>query len=379
MVGTDGRSEVRVPSIANWKLYDSAAEGLREYWYPVAQSAAIGRRPTHVKLCGQDIVLVRDSRLFALEDRCPHRCVPFSGGGTPAVAKRDFAGHLTCRYHGWVFELESGRLAAALTDGPDSPIVGKVHVRTYPVQERCGMVWLWPGEGEPSVPVEADIPEELLAADARVYSRSSPRRGNWRYATENGFDESHAKYLHRDSIWAWFRKIPSFNTMTLFIEPDGKWLSRGKSDIHFQQDYPGLGRWPHYHRLKVMKHPSSMKSSATSVRLPGILRVPYPGWSIFEWYVPVDARTHQYVQVNARWTNSLAARLRWWAYYTFLIRNVQHRFLNNQDAWMIGIMPDSHPERFFRPDASITAWRRLVETTARDFHGIVEATAAMAN
>ena len=34
---------------------------------------------------------------------------------------------------------------------------------------------------------------------------------------------------------------------------------------------------------------------------------------------------------------------------------------NNQDARMVELMPETAPERLFRPDASITAWRRLCE------------------
>ena len=67
---------------------------------------------------------------------------------------------MSCGYHGWTYDLASGTLVAALTDGPDSPICGKVRVRTYPVEERIGIVWVYIGELDPP-PVEADIPEEL--------------------------------------------------------------------------------------------------------------------------------------------------------------------------------------------------------------------------
>src|ERR671919_469998 len=65
-----------------------------------------------------------------------------------------FTGMITCAYHGWTYDLASGDLVAALTDGPDSPICGKasVRVRTYPVEERAGLIWVWPGD-EPPPPV----------------------------------------------------------------------------------------------------------------------------------------------------------------------------------------------------------------------------------
>ena len=141
-----------------WPRYSAAGFGFRNYWYPVKPSRSLGKTPRPITLCGERIALVRNrGRVFALNNRCPHRGVPLSEG------RCMFPGLLTCAYHGWTYDLETGNLAVALTDGPDSPIVGKakVCVRTYPVEERAGVVWVYVGE-EPAPPVEADIPEELL-------------------------------------------------------------------------------------------------------------------------------------------------------------------------------------------------------------------------
>lgn len=358
-------------SSSRWKHYEAAVNGFQEYWYPVFESKRLGRRPIPLKVLDQKIALVRaQGRAYAIEDRCPHRNVPFSGGGTPAVAKLDFPGHITCRYHGWVFDLSSGLLAAALTDGPDSPIVGKCQIRTYPVEERCGLVWIWMGKNPP-VPVEEDIPSELLEADARIYLRFTDRRGNWRYAAENGFDEGHAKYLHRDSLWAQFRRIPAYSkTRIRGEEDDRRWISRVQEETYYASNYPGLGSWPRYHAWNVLYHPSSDKKvAATSIRLPGALRVKYGTWRLYEWYVPLDQDRHIFVQVNACWTRSMIRRCWWWLYYHLLVRGVQHKFLSAQDGWVIEMMSASHPERLYRPDISITTWRRFVEETARDIVG----------
>src|SRR5205823_203094 len=57
----------------------------------------------------------RDGRLFALDNRCPHRGGPLSDG---IIA----AGTVICPSHGWKFELETGR---CLHDAAS--------VRSYPV------------------------------------------------------------------------------------------------------------------------------------------------------------------------------------------------------------------------------------------------------
>ncbi len=123
--------------------FDRAVLGFRNYWYPACLSKEVTERtPKALKLLGDEIVFVRrQGSAYALTDECPHRGTRLSRGkhefpGTPTIA---------CRYHGWVFDVTNGACVAALTDGPDSPVVGKVRVRTYPVEERKGIVWIWMG------------------------------------------------------------------------------------------------------------------------------------------------------------------------------------------------------------------------------------------
>src|SRR5438309_528357 len=123
--------------------YKQAAMGLPNYWYPAMFSVQLGKRPKHVKMLGQDLVFVRfKKKVYVLEDRCPHRGIPLHNG------KFEFEGCLTCIYHGWTFDLATGQLVAALTDSPDSPMVGRdvTSIKSYPVEERCGLVWVWMGE-----------------------------------------------------------------------------------------------------------------------------------------------------------------------------------------------------------------------------------------
>ena len=86
-----------------WPRYDAAVEGFRNYWYPVLFSRQLGRKPRPVMLAGERTVLIRDhGRVYALSDRCPHRGVPLSAG------RREFPGFITCAYHGWTYDLQTG-------------------------------------------------------------------------------------------------------------------------------------------------------------------------------------------------------------------------------------------------------------------------------
>ncbi len=338
-----------------WPRYEAAAEGLRHYWYPVTWSRAVGARPRSYRLLGEPVMLLREQgRVYAFYDQCPHRGIPLS------VGRQDFAGTWSCRYHGWVFDLATGTLKAALTDGPDSPICGKVRAKTYPVAERAGLVWVYMGEGETPPPVEADIPEAFLHEDAVIMGRISERPGNWRYAAENGFDESHAKYLHRyDALWTMFRHIPAWSKCLggPQLDAEGVWLSRPPNSIGQEADYPGLGMWPPSHWWKRRRRGSGNR---IAIRLPGCLVSQYATHAHYEWYVPVDGGRHRYLQflvTRARGWAAAEYRLRYWLYRRWLF----HGQFNGQDGLMVELMPETGPERLFRPDVSITAWRRLFD------------------
>ena len=339
---------MRMRDLHVWPRYEAAALGLRNYWYPVTWSRSVGSRPRAIRLLGEPIMLLREQgKVYAFYNQCPHRGIPLS------VGRQDFPGTWSCRYHGWTFDLETGVLKAALTDGPDSPICGKVRAKTYPVAERAGLVWVYVGE-EPAPPVEDDIPEAFLHEDAVIVGRMTIRKGNWRYAAENGFDDAHAKYLHRHgSLWTTFKRLPGWSTCR--IVTDGTWIRRQNDTVGYETEYPGLGTWPRLHRWNRLSGRGNL-----SIRLPGCLRSQYETHAHYEWYVPLDRDHHRYLQflvTRGSGKQALEYRLRYWTYRRWLF----HGQFNNQDGSMVELMPENGPERLFRPDVSITAWRRLCE------------------
>lgn len=72
------------------------------------------------------IVVFRPSEdeLYAVENRCPHEGYPLSTG-------RIADGKLTCEWHNWKFDLESGEC-----------VIGGEDVRSFPLEVRDGTVWL---------------------------------------------------------------------------------------------------------------------------------------------------------------------------------------------------------------------------------------------
>jgi nitrite reductase/ring-hydroxylating ferredoxin subunit len=355
---------------ARWSTYEAAILGFRDYWYPTVWAHQVGSKPVAVTVCGERIVLVRDGdAVWALHDRCPHRGVPLSLG------RRQFPGTISCPYHGWTYGLKDGKLKAVLTDGPDSPICGRVSVATYPVEQRLGLVFVYIGDlaaGQSPPPVERDIPSELCQNRLVLGGRTDIRSGNWRFAAENGFDEGHAKYLHNTALWRLFKVMPAWN-VTRVIEREG-WLIRVQDAVHWEADFPGVGRFTNRRWWKRAPLPDRPGKDGpanpviegldlpgfVSIRLPGILRVAYPQFIHYEWYVPVDAERVRYVQLMVRFESGARALI-FQAKYLAAIRWLFHGQFTAQDAWMVDVM-DAPPEQLYRPDVSLTAWRRHIES-----------------
>ncbi len=111
-----------------------------DYWYPAAQIADL--RPGSVKevvFWKTSIALYRDAdgSFHALENRCAHRHLRLSEGKVAGP-------HLVCRYHGWSYD-GTGRLAHVSHEitGRRLP---KICVASYPVREKYGLVWIFPGD-----------------------------------------------------------------------------------------------------------------------------------------------------------------------------------------------------------------------------------------
>ena len=260
---------------SSWPRYQAAAAGFRGYWYPVCYSSQLTGKPKQITLLGEKIVLIRDAgKAYALKDRCPHRGVPLSEGN------QQFPGTISCPYHGWTFDLGTGELKAVITDGPESPICGKVTQPTYEVEERLGMVWVFVGDGEDAPPIDEQLPEELVGNAAVVGSRIQPRIGNWRFACENGYDEGHAKYLHRSSLWRLFKAMPVWNETRIVRR--GRWIYRVQDKQYWTADFPGLGKWDNqaWFKLKPPKKTSNIGNTGSHRDVnPVIAAQEFPGFA----------------------------------------------------------------------------------------------------
>ncbi len=159
-------------------------------WYVACNSDELTDKPLARQICGDKIAFYRDEegRVAAVEDFCPHRGAPLSLGFIED-------GKLVCGYHG----LKMGR--DGKTDSmPKQRVQGFPCVHAYPVEERDGFVWIWPGD--PALANRDEIPE-FTWNNNPAYGFGGGRfhiQCDYRLMIDNLMDLTHETYVHATSI-----------------------------------------------------------------------------------------------------------------------------------------------------------------------------------
>jgi len=163
---------------------------VRNGWYATAWSEEVTRDPLERWVTGAPLVLFRreDGTPVALDGTCPHR-------GYPLALGRLRGDRLECGYHGIAFGCDGA--CAGVPGGQRAPAA--MRLRAYPLLERGGLIWTWPGD-----PVRADpalCAEEWLA-DPALASVHFTKIVEARAALliENLMDLTHETYLHAGTI-----------------------------------------------------------------------------------------------------------------------------------------------------------------------------------
>jgi len=304
-----------------WQPYVEATLGFRNHWYPAffgceLPEGDVTPGPTEVRsevILGERILFRRiGGHVYAVQDSCLHRGVRFSA--RPECYTKET---LTCWYHGFTYDLRDGVLRSIVTD-PNSPLVNKLRLRSYPVEERKGLVFVFVGDVDPPPPLEEDVQPGFLDAALAVYPEGSVRtvKCNWRPAAENGFDPAHA-YIHRDSLLVRALRIPTVlgdagisrsHGMEIVesTRPAGVRLLRGQGtpiwDAEIDAGVTISARFkPGQEGVLEGMVPD------VSIWLPCGLKVdPFPSPDIihFEWYVPIDENNHRYIMTWGRYVET---------------------------------------------------------------------------
>jgi phenylpropionate dioxygenase-like ring-hydroxylating dioxygenase large terminal subunit len=160
-------------------------------WYAAAASHEVRGALLARTLLEEALVLFRteDGTARALLDRCTHRFAPLSQG-------RLCADRVVCPYHGMEYD---GTGACTRIPGQDR-IPVRASVRSFPVLERYGLVFVW--MGDPALADSSpliDIPQ--YGSPGWGISRGYSVFGcNWRLITDNLVDPAHTTFVHKRTI-----------------------------------------------------------------------------------------------------------------------------------------------------------------------------------
>lgn len=158
-------------------------------WYVAASSDELGEQPLGRTVCNRPMVFFRGAEgVAALEDFCPHRGAPLSLG-------RVQAGRLVCGYHGLAMGADGCTVSM-----PGQRVDRFPAIRSHPVIERHGFIWVWPGDV--ALAAAAPLPQfEWLGNPAWAYGGGLYHiRCDYRLMIDNLMDLTHETYVHATSI-----------------------------------------------------------------------------------------------------------------------------------------------------------------------------------
>jgi phenylpropionate dioxygenase-like ring-hydroxylating dioxygenase large terminal subunit len=318
------------------------ATGLRDLWHPVAPSWQVGSAPIGVTRLSERIVLWRDAlgAVHALEDRCPHRGARLSLGW-------NLGDRVACWYHG--VEVDGSGTVKRVPASAHCPMEGKSCVKSYPVQERAGAVFLWFGVDPAAAPAPLDLPEELCSEQYSYFLCMSNWKTSYRNAIDNVMDPMHGSYLHASSHS--MAEGDKQSEMRVRKTPTGLAFEKiGQRDVNF--DWVELG-----------------DTGCLWLRL----AIPYqkkygPGgnFGIVGFATPVDEHNCQVYFWRTRKVQGWQRNV-----WRFLYRNRLeglHWDVLEQDRWVLESMPEDAREHEFlyEHDVGLVRVRRMLEKRAAE-------------
>ncbi len=251
----------------------------RDHWYPMARSHQLKPGGVFVaSFAGDPIVLVRTQSglLYALENRCAHRQVPLSEG---VIAGEQ----IRCSYHGWSYDISSGKCISIPYLGPQDTLPNGV--RSYPCREAYGLIFIFPGD--PAKADDSRFPANPSWSDPNYKTRTLDREVHCHYSFmhENLMDMNH-QFLHR-------RLMGGIKPTFLKVETGEDWI---QADYTFRRE---SGRQSLGERFMISK-----REGAAKVREHDLMTIrtqyPYqmlqftsaeqekPSLDLWLAYVPVD-------------------------------------------------------------------------------------------
>jgi phenylpropionate dioxygenase-like ring-hydroxylating dioxygenase large terminal subunit len=193
---------------------------LRDLWYMTAPARTL--RPGQMRremLLSEPVLLgrLKSGELFALRDICPHRGVPLSAGRILSE------GSVECPYHGWRFGRDGVCSKIPSLTGHEDLKAEKISVRSYPVTEQDGLIWVYmaakSGAAPRSKPPRVGMPGPIRWTETQTFACGID------HAVIGLMDPAHGPYVH--AHW-WWKKTPKVKEKHYAPLPNGFVMTRHK-------------------------------------------------------------------------------------------------------------------------------------------------------
>lgn len=161
-------------------------------WYAILETDELkAGQPQSFKRLGVEMVGWRDAAgaPIIMEDRCAHRQIKLSLG-------KIVDNCIECPFHGFRYDAE-GACQRIPANGKNGVVPKIFQVKTYPVREEYGFVWLWNGEAQAEYPPIPFFPELEGFAHATL---RKPWPVDYSRAIENQLDVAHLPFVHATTI-----------------------------------------------------------------------------------------------------------------------------------------------------------------------------------
>jgi phenylpropionate dioxygenase-like ring-hydroxylating dioxygenase large terminal subunit len=221
---------------------ENAFKAMRGTWQPVANAADLPRgKVIDYKLLETELVVARfdDGALLAADVACPHKGARLSSG-----CIRD--GELMCPYHGWRFDAAGACQSIPSLVAPNPEKLALSHLRSYPIQERYGYIW---------VKLDASSPHELPNVpefeDPRWTYKMGPPMvfgSGWRREVENYLDMTHFAFAHASTLGKC--ADPRIPEMDISVHSDGFQMDAPFPALTTPHEQPGKLQSAHHRRQR---------------------------------------------------------------------------------------------------------------------------------
>jgi vanillate O-demethylase monooxygenase subunit len=215
----------------------------RNAWYPLTWSRNVTRKLASHRVLGIDLVVYRTEagHAVALDDVCPHRLAPLSMGKLKGDA-------IECGYHGMTF----GSDGICVRIPGQKLIPANAKVPSYPLHEKMGLVWIWPGDPASADPSRIyDLPQYGQPGWHAAHGDALRIDTNYLNLADNLCDPSHVSFVHLSTLGnAASEEVPVEHS----FDQDGvlvwRWIKDAAAIPLFAKygNFQGnVDRWHYYH------------------------------------------------------------------------------------------------------------------------------------